>query len=113
VSDGAAATFTVAFGRSGHLPSSTTTIAFRSARVTRHLALAHAARVFSLTRARVTQIVNLTLLAPAIQEKFLAMPSVERGRDLINERVLRPIVAEPVWERQMVIRRRLRSRDAA
>lgn len=63
--------------------------------------LASAARAYGLTRARVTQIANLTLLAPAIQEEILAMPPVAVGRDPITERTLRPIVAEPVWERQV------------
>jgi hypothetical protein len=63
--------------------------------------LAHAARVLGLTRARVTQIANLTLLAPAIQEEILAMAPVTAGRDVITERTLRPIVAEPAWERQV------------
>ena len=124
--DCATATFTVAFGRSGHLPSSTTTIAIRSARVTRHFALAHkierriragelddlahAARTFGLTRARVTQIVSLTLLAPTIQEEILALPPVTVGRDPITERTLRPIVAEPVWERQLAMWEQLRRR---
>ena len=63
--------------------------------------LAHAARVFGLTRARLTQVSNLLLLAPAIQEAILAMPPVTVGRDPITERSLRAIVAEPVWERQI------------
>ena len=62
--------------------------------------LARAARVFGLTRARVTQIVNLMLLAPEIQEAILGMLPVTVGRDPITERTLRPVVAEPVWERQ-------------
>jgi hypothetical protein len=70
--------------------------------------LAHAARVFGLTRARVTQLVNLTLLAPAIQEEILAMPPVTKGRDPITERSLRAIVAEPLWERQVVMWKRHR-----
>ena len=64
--------------------------------------LAEAARRLGLTRARVTQIVNLTLLAPAIQEPILDLPPVTSGRDRITERTLRPIVTEPAWERQMV-----------
>ena len=63
--------------------------------------LATAARAYGLTRARVTQIVNLTLLAPAIQEEILALPRVTAGRDQITERTLRPIVAEPAWEVQL------------
>jgi len=62
--------------------------------------LAHAARVLGLTRAWVTQIVSLTLLAAAIQEEILAMPMVTSGRDPITERSLREIVAEPVWGEQ-------------
>jgi hypothetical protein len=66
---------------------------------------AHAARMLGLTRARVTQIVNLTLLAPAIQEEILAMPPVAVGRDRVTERALRAIIAEPVWERQLAVLR--------
>jgi hypothetical protein len=66
-----------------------------------YLDLADAARKFGLKRARVTQIVNLTLFAPVIQAEILAMPPVTKGRDPITERTLRPIVAEPVWEKQM------------
>jgi hypothetical protein len=69
--------------------------------------LADAARKLGLTRARVTQIANLTLLSPAIQEEILAMPPVTSGRDPISERTLRPIVAEPVWARQLEIWQRL------
>jgi hypothetical protein len=63
--------------------------------------LAAAARVYGFTRARVTQITNLTLLAPSIQEEILAMPPVTKGREVVTERALRPIVAEPMWERQV------------
>jgi hypothetical protein len=62
--------------------------------------LADAARKLGLTRARVTQIANLLLLAPTIQGEILAMPPVTSGRDPISERALRSIVAEPLWERQ-------------
>jgi len=116
MTDGATTTFTVAFGRSGRPQIPHTVIPLRVPRVARHLAiaheierrirvgeldgLAHAARAFGLTRARVTQIVSLTLLAPAIQAEILELPPVTKGRDRITERTLRPIVAEPVWERQ-------------
>ena len=53
--------------------------------------------------ARVTQIVNLTLLAPDIQEAILSLPEIFRGPDPITERDLRPIVAEPGWGRQRVM----------
>ncbi len=115
--NGAPATFTVAFLQSGHPRKPSTITAPRVPRVARKLALAHeierriragefvdlahAARAFGLTRARVTQIVNLTLLAPQIQEEILAMPRVTIGRDPITERTLRPIVAEHLWGRQI------------
>ncbi len=63
--------------------------------------LADAARKMGLTRARVTQIANLLLLAPAIQEAILTWPPITAGLDPISERNLREIVAESVWERQV------------
>jgi hypothetical protein len=117
--DSATATFTVALGRSGSPRETSMAFPGRVPRVARHLALAHeierriragelddlahAARAFGLTRARVTQIVSLTLLAPAIQDEILALPPVTAGRDPITERTLRRIVAEPVWERQLAV----------
>ena len=115
-----AATITVAFSRPDHPRGLTSpTSPGRIPRVARQLSLAHeierriragelddlahAARVFGLTRARVTQIVALTLLAPAIQEEILAMLPVTGGRDSVTERALRPIVAEAAWERQVEI----------
>lgn len=53
-----------------------------------------------VTRARVTQIMNLTLLAPDIQEAILHLPLVLEGRDPISERHLRPIAGEIEWGRQ-------------
>jgi hypothetical protein len=55
--------------------------------------LADLARQLGLTRARVTQIVNYTLLAPDIQEEILHLPPVERadthGHDEIEKHVTR------------------------
>ena len=65
--------------------------------------LAHAAKVVGVTRARMSQLMGLTLLAPQIQEAILDLPPVTKGRDPITERNLREIVAEPVWERQAVV----------
>ena len=53
-----------------------------------------------VTRARITQVMNLLYLAPDIQAEILFMPRVTEGRDPIVERHLRPIVAEPDWEKQ-------------
>ncbi len=62
--------------------------------------LAHAADTLDLTRARITQITNLLLLAPAIQEAILELPPVTNGRDPVSERTLRQIVAESNWTKQ-------------
>ena len=111
----ATATFTVDFhasGRSGMRPMHRGCVP----RVARLLALAHtldakiragelddmahAAKVCGVTRPRVTQIMNLLLLAPEIQEAILDMPPVTTGRDPVTERTLRPIVAKAEWTKQ-------------
>ena len=53
-----------------------------------------------VTRARVTQIMNLLCLAPDIQEAILFLPGIENGRDPIAERMVRPIAAVPDWRKQ-------------
>ena len=58
------------------------------------------ARLGQVSRARITQIMNLLLLAPNIQEEILFLPLTMEGRDPINERDLRPITAIPFWNRQ-------------
>ena len=58
------------------------------------------ARLGHVTRARVTQIMNLLQLAPEIQEAILFLPRTERGRDPIRERHIRPIAAEIDWRKQ-------------
>ena len=63
--------------------------------------LAHAADTLDLTRARITQIMNLLLLAPEIQEAVLDLTPVVNGRDPVSERQLREIVAQMDWGRQM------------
>ena len=89
----------------------------RIPRVTRTLALAHkidgliragelqdladAARALGLSRARVTQLSALLLLAPEIQQAILDLPPVTNSRDPLSERALRLIVAEPDWNRQL------------
>ena len=61
---------------------------------------AELARLGHVTRARVTQIMNLLRLAPDIQEQILFLPPVTEGRDPITERDLRPIAAELDWRAQ-------------
>ena len=129
MSDCATATVTLAFTPSSRPRQLHPVASSREPRVARQLALAyeierrvrvgelddlaHVARVFGLTRARVTQIVSLTFLAPTIQEELLALPPVTAGRDAITERTLRSIVAEAVWERQVAIWQVLIGRTAA
>jgi hypothetical protein len=71
---------------------------------------AELARLGHVTRARVTQIMNLLYLAPDIQQAILFLPGVDRGPDPITERDLRPIAAELHWQRQRALWSRLRRR---
>lgn len=61
---------------------------------------AEIARLGHVTRARLTQIMNLTNLAPDIQEQILFLPRVTEGDDPIAERHLRPIVRALDWREQ-------------
>src|SRR5262249_47212624 len=61
---------------------------------------AEIARITGLSRARVTQITNLTLLAPEIQVAILDLEATSPGYDRLHERRLREIGAEPQWSRQ-------------
>ena len=65
------------------------------------------ARLGHISRARLTQILNLTLLAPEIQEAILFLPTIQCGADPIKERDLRPITAEPDWQKQRRLWRQL------
>jgi hypothetical protein len=55
------------------------------------------ARLGHVTRARVTQIMNLLNLAPDIQDELLFLPRTLKGRDPIRERDVRPICAASDW----------------
>lgn len=68
------------------------------------------ARLGYVTRARLTQIMNLLLLAPEIQEDILAFDSIATGEEAISERHVRPIVTYPNWQRQRSAWNALRSR---
>jgi hypothetical protein len=76
--------------------------------------LAELARLGHVSRARITQIMNLRLLATDIQEQILFLPRTERGRDPIRLGLVQPICLEADWQKQ---RRRwaklLRSRNQA
>jgi hypothetical protein len=85
-------------------------------RVARLLALAHhfqallkhgvfgsqteLAQVAGLTRARITQIMNLLFLAPDIQEEILFLPRVTKERDSVTERELREVLKTRMWSEQ-------------
>jgi len=68
---------------------------------------AEVARLGLITRARVTQIMNLLQLAPDIQQEILYLSRTERGRDPIRESMVRPIAAVPDWSKQRRMWRRL------
>ena len=61
---------------------------------------AELARLAHVSRARITQIMNLLLLAPDIQESLLFLPPVERGRDSIKLSQLQKVALEVDWVRQ-------------
>ena len=85
------------------------------AKVARMLALAHKlqraidcgeyesradlARAYGLSRARITQLLDLLLLAPDIQERVLFLESVD-GRELVGEWALRRLLAAEGWAGQ-------------
>ena len=87
----------------------------RPAKIARLLALAHhieaaieggeykdradAARQLGVTRARISQIMDLALLAPDIQEAILFMEAVD-GVEPVRERGMRGILGDGDWEGQ-------------
>ena len=70
------------------------------------------ARRGHVTRARITQIMNLLLLAPEIQEAILFLPRIEAGSDPILLRDLQPIALTADWKKQRVMWRKLVERSA-
>ncbi len=88
----------------------------RLPRITRYMALAvyyedlirkghvhdyaEVATLGHVTRARVTQIMNLRLLAPEIQEELLTLERVINGRDSLSLRQVQSIALENDWKTQ-------------
>jgi hypothetical protein len=68
---------------------------------------AELARLGHVTRARVSQIMNLLNLAPDFQELLLFLPRTVRGRAPIILRDLQPIASTPDWKRQRRLWREL------
>ena len=58
------------------------------------------ARLGQVTRARISQIMDLLCLAPDIQEELLFLPHVERERDAVSEHELRTVCAVSDWREQ-------------
>jgi hypothetical protein len=97
----------------------------RVPRISRLLALAHRldelvrtgvvtdyatlAELTHVSRARISQIVNLVALAPGIQEALLYLPRTVRGRDPIHLRQLQPLAAVLDWEQQQNLWRKLQA----
>ena len=91
-------------------------------RLTRLLALAHRwnrlveegvvanhaeiARMMGLSRARVTQIMDLLYLAPEIQEYILSS-STDGSQKVIPERAVRSITRLPIWKDQRKVWRKI------
>jgi hypothetical protein len=69
----------------------------RSGAVADYAELAELGRV---SRARISQVMNLVLLAPDIQEQILFLPRTRNGRDPIRLAMLQPIALTPAWGRQ-------------
>jgi hypothetical protein len=69
-----------------------------------YASLAHLGQV---SRARITQIVNLLYLAPDIQEEILFLPRKGRGGDPIPLHRLQPIARTLDWQQQRVLWRQL------
>jgi hypothetical protein len=70
-------------------------------------AYAELARLGHVSRARITQIMNLLVLAPDIQEALLFLPRTEHGRDPICLRQLQPLAALLDWREQRILWRML------
>jgi hypothetical protein len=68
---------------------------------------AELAELGQVTRARISQIMNLLNLAPDIQEAILFLPRTVRGDDPIVMRELQPIASTPDWRKQRVLWKRL------
>ena len=73
---------------------------------------AELARLGRVSRAWITQIMNLLNLAPAIQESLLFLPRAEHGRAPIILRDLQPIAAVAEWAKQRRLWDRLRDRNS-
>lgn len=58
------------------------------------------ARLSGVTRARISQIMDMLTLCPIVQEEILHLPLVAKGRDPINVKNIRIVVAARDWNEQ-------------
>jgi hypothetical protein len=70
------------------------------------------AQLGHVTRARISQVMNLLGLAPDIQEALLFLPRTERGRDPIILHDLQPIASTLDWRKQRRLWQELLARPA-
>jgi hypothetical protein len=68
---------------------------------------AELARLGQVTRARMTQILNLLHLAPDLQERLLLLPTVTKGRAPLKLVDLQPICMAEDWQKQRRLWERL------
>ncbi|MCC6678133.1 MAG: hypothetical protein IT436_13410 [Phycisphaerales bacterium] len=61
---------------------------------------AELARLGGVTRARLSQIVDLVNLAPDLQEAILGLPDIAQGKDPITETHVRSILRRMCWQEQ-------------
>src|SRR5262249_43117891 len=66
-----------------------------------------------VSRARISQIMNLLNLAPDIQEAFLFLPRTESQGDAVHLRRLQPIAATLDWRKQRVMWHALNDKQPA
>ena len=74
---------------------------------------AQLARLGGVSRARLTQIMNLVLLAPDIQEELLFLSCGPAERPPIYLRQLQPIAATPNWNEQWSMWAKVKSTSRA
>ena len=67
------------------------------------------ARESHVTRARVSQVLNLALLAPDLQEAILDLPRVAAGRGPVTLGDLQGVALTPDWAKQRLLWTRLRT----
>lgn len=70
---------------------------------------AELAELGHVSRARVTQIMNLLSLAPEIQEELLHWPPIVSGKDPMVESHLRSLTRELLWTKQRVLWNQLKN----